>query len=636
MEKITACTLDCHDACSLLIKINKRGELRIRGNPQHPITRGFTCRKIKKFPNRLNSSSRIKSPLIRDGDNFKKISWNEAIDTCVNKINALRNKPLSILHIQGGAYKGVLQHAPRYFFLRLGSTQIRGSLCDEAGISAMIADFGALDMNDISLIENAKRIVNWGRDVDKCSLHLTSLMTKAHKKGARILLISPGGEEPSHIVDDTIRIRPGTDRFLAIAVIKLLLENDKINDRAISRIKNWPAFRSIIERFSINELLDITQLSKKDLTKIYDYYEGEIPTATIIGWGLQRYIDGGETVRYINALSMLTGNIGIPEGGSYFNISSQRNFNLKWIVPEEKTHLRTLLLPRIGHEIMEASNPKIKMVWVNASNVVNQAPNSRLIIEAFKKIKFKVVVDTFMTDTAKMADLILPCALMFEKEDVVGSYLHNYINFSRKIVEPPDGVKTDHWIISEIAKRIDPPIYVPEEKEFIIRSLASPYIDTSFEELKEKGFIRAKRPSIAFEGLKFSHPDGLYRLPEAISEAHLPSDDYPLRLLSLIRKSHIHSQILPEEHINPPEVVISNKCICLKDIDLTKDTYLSTPVGRIKVHVKVREDIHPDVVIYRRGDWMMFGGGVNQIITDKVTDIGENAAFYSEFARLEN
>jgi anaerobic selenocysteine-containing dehydrogenase len=167
-------------------------------------------------------------------------------------------------------------------------------------------------------------------------------------------------------------------------------------------------------------------------------------------------------------------------------------------------------------------------------------------------------------------------------------------------------------------------------------SLNSPYLGISLEELRQIGFVRAQRPEIAYAGLKFDHPDGKYHLPTEIHHEVPPPSEFPLRLLTLVRRNFLHSQILPEEHGPVPIVCISEESRAVRGLDLDKDVYVVSPLGRLKVRIKYVHGLHPEVVIYRRGDWMSLGGGANQIIAAELTDMGGGAAYYSQFVRLEN
>ena len=246
MEIVTACTLDCPDSCSLLVETFADGTIRVKGNSNHPVTAGFTCAKIRRFTQRLRSKHRITSPLLRQGKNWKSIGWEEALQLCAEKIQQYRSEPESILHLRGEGDKGVLSQASKLFFAELGASQTTGSLCDVAGITACVADFGSLETNDVLDLTNAATIINWGKDLARSSNHLAALVRKACRKGARVLTISPGGDGNLSYSDRMIIIRPGTDRFLAMAVVQLLLKRGKIPREIIERTRNRNRFQKLV------------------------------------------------------------------------------------------------------------------------------------------------------------------------------------------------------------------------------------------------------------------------------------------------------------------------------------------------------------------------------------------------------
>jgi anaerobic selenocysteine-containing dehydrogenase len=276
------------------------------------------------------------------------------------------------------------------------------------------------------------------------------------------------------------------------------------------------------------------------------------------------------------------------------------------------------------------------MIWVNGINFVNQAPDIRENARALERVDFKVVVDAFMNDTAQRADLILPCALMLEQEDVIGSFLHEYVQYVGAALDPPEGARTDLWIVSELGKRLDPPVVMPGPEACLRAALCSPLVETTLEELKAKRFVRSKRPRIAYEGLRFAHPDGKYRFPSALHDEPGHPDGYPLRLLSLVRRSAIHSQILPEDQTPAPPVWVAPDCPALKGIDVSRPVILVSALGSMPVTVRPMPGLHPGTAVYRRGDWMNRGGGVNQLIASGLTDLGGGAPFYDQYVRLEN
>jgi anaerobic selenocysteine-containing dehydrogenase len=636
MRKITACTYDCPDACSLVLEQKAQGGLRLIGNPDSPFTHGVMCAKTRRQIRRLQSPNRILTPRRKTKGGWREIGWDAALDLCAETIQRLRVEPTAILHIHSDGAKGVLKEAVGLFFSRLGTSRIRGSLCDAAGFIAGWEDFGSRENNDIEDLQNAAAIANWGKDFSRSSLHTAALVHAARRRGARVLMISPGGDGSERFCDRHIRIRPGTDRFLAAAVIQRLLQGGYAAAESHTCTRHPEKFHELVQGRSPGEWLAPCDVSAADADHLFSVYATVKPLATFIGAGLQRYRYGGENVRFINALALTSGNVGRSGGGVYFHLHSYRNLNLGWIKGEGYRGRRALNIATIGRDILAARDPAIRMIWVNGSNVVNQAPDAGETARAFDRAEFKVVVDAFMTDTAERADLVLPCTLMLEQEDVVGSFLHEYVQYAAAVVEPPPEARSDLWIVTELGKRLNPPVFMPSPEDCLQAALASPHLGTTLDELKARCFIRSKRARIAYEGLRFGHDDGKYRFPVQIHDEAPAPHDYPLRLLTLVRRTAIHSQILPEDQQPLPVVWVAPDCPALRMLEASKPAVLASPLGRLPVEVRVMPGLSPGAVVYRRGDWISRGGGANQLIAAGLTDLGGGATFYDQYVRLEN
>ena len=632
MTIVTACTMDCGDACSLIVDGEKKS---VRGNPDHPFTKGFCCKKGSRYFERLDAEDRIVTPLIRENGDFRQASWDEAMRLVAARLDAARAVPQSILHIHGHGYRGILAKAGNVLFDRLGASTYRGAVCDETGIVASKRDFGVLHHNDPEDILNADRIVNWGRDLPRSSIHQLALIHKARKKGTEVLTISPGGDGTPEFSDVNVVVRPGADRFLAAAVLKLYLEAGDLNPWVLNRTANWPALRGLVDGLDFNALCSACEVSASDVEMIYDWYADTGRVATVIGWGLQRYIYGGENVRFINALAMISGNVGISGGGAYFNISSGRNLG-SWghLVKggSESRSRREFWVGDLGAEIRRA-DPPVDFIWVDGHNVVNQVPDSLAVAEAFAR-PFVVVMDGFMNDTAMQADVILPPAFMFERRDVLGSFVHNYVNHCAPAVEPPGECRPDFDIVADLGRRLADPVLLPDAETCIREGLKS--ADISFDELMNKGFVRVNHPYVAFENMQFGHPDGLYRFPEALHPEPERDPDYPLQLLTLVSGKYLHTQIPASQQRGVPVVWVAKRNPAWAALNPAEDAYLVTPLGAMQVKVEVAEDLHPRAVVIRRGGWMKYGHVANVIIQPLMTDMAEGVAYYSQSCRLEN
>ncbi|GAB6057922.1 molybdopterin-dependent oxidoreductase [Desulfonatronum parangueonense] len=641
---ISACTLDCPDGCSFLADPHTR---TIRPNPDHPFTGNLICRKGARFFERLDAPERILQPMIRKrrktgrlqaghgGRGFEPVSWDVALDLIASRLNSLRDRPDAVLHVRGYGYRGVLAQASLNFFAALGSSTIHGSLCDEAGIEACLRDFGALDHNDPIDLLKAARIVNWGKDLGRSSLHTALLVRRARSSGVRVLTVSPGGDGSGAFSDKILRIRPGTDRFLAAWVMRGLLELDAVTADVPRAALDWPRFRELVLSLDPEELLRVCDVNPDDARELLEWYAAAGPTASLIGWGLQRHVFGGQNVRFINALAVLSGNIGRSGGGAYFNIASGRNLG-QWSASSpgravDAEARRSFLLPSLAWDL-EWADPSVEFVWVDGHNVVNQVPDSLAMAKALER-PFTVCVDAFWNDTAQCADVVLPPALMLEREEILGSCLHDYVNYSGRAVSARGECRSDFDILRDLGARLEPPVVFPEVEE-CLRIGLSP-LDMDLDTFRSRGFAKAEHPEVAFAGMRFAHPDGLYRFPDSLDTEPDEDDEYSLRLLSLVRGKYMHSQIPEAEQQGLPRIWVSPDNPDLSELDKDAEIFLATPLGRMSVTVGIDETLHPLAVIIRRDGWVSLGHGPNAIIEIRETDMGNCAAYYSQCCRLE-
>lgn len=634
MKRLSACTLDCPGSCSLLVETRADGTVRVTGNPEHPITRGVVCAKGAGLPRRLARPDRITRPLLRRDGAFVPVSWDQALDLCAERISRYLAEPASILYLHGFAYRGVLAKVGEHFFGALGASAKTGSMCDEAGCEASVLDFGVQDQNSPLDIRNAARVVNFGRDLTRSSLHVGRIVRQARRAGTRVLTVSPGGEGWEAYSDAHLRIRPGTDRFLAAAALMLLARQGGPDPAVAARAANWPQFARTLESLALDDCLAACGATLDQARELLSWYTRPGPVSTVIGWGVQRHLFGGENVRFIDALALLTGQIGREGAGVFYGIGSSRNLG-PGFAPAGPGFSRRLLLPRLGEEILAAQDPPVRMVWVEGMNPLAMLPDAATAARAFASREFVVVLEAFMTDTARSADLILPCALPLEREDVLGSYMHDFVNHAARVLDPPGEARTDFEIFTDLGRRLDPAVVIPPARECLRRALAlSPTLDVGLDELASRGFAAPRRPEVAFRDLVFGHGDGLCRLPGPPSPEPPPPPGFPLRLLTLVRRRAHNSQMGEEEQTGPPILLVSPEnpeCAPLAG----QQAFLATPLGRLPVQVDLLEGLHPGSVVLRRGGWVSRGWSANPLIAPLTADLGGQAAYYGQHARLE-
>ena len=582
----------------------------------------------------MRHPERITEPLIREGSGYWPVSWDDALRLVASRIDRLRSRPERMLHVTGHARRGVFADASNWLFAKLGSSMLSGSPCDEAGIAGCIEDFGALDHNYPEDLLNATRIVNWGRDFSRHSVHQAALVKQARAKGVRVLSISPSRDGFDEYCDVFIAIRPGRDRFLAAALCRALVERG-VADEVRRAVGNYDAVVRGLMAEDTDTLLAECGVPRADFDELLGWYTAAGPTATVVGWGLQRYLFGAANVRWANAVAVLSGNVGIRGGGTYFNIGSGRNFT-SWIAGADGgRERRTMPVHDLPRSILRA-DPPVEFMWVDQVNALNQFPGGDTAVEAFGRCPMVVVVDAFFTDTALRADLILPCALMTEREEVLGSCMHDWVAWSAKVQDPPVQARDDWDIIADLGARLADPLTLPEREDVLAQALDSPSLRTTPEALRERGFMRGDWPEIAFEGMRFAHPDGKCRLMESIPRDPAPAPDYPLHLLTLISGRSLHSQRQPDQPPEPPEARVHPDSPALAGLDQDRPIYVVSPRGRIQVHLSLDPTVHPEALVVRRGGWMRHAQSMNPLVQPLETDLGGGTAYYSQCVRLAN
>ncbi len=641
---VTTCALDCPDRCAVLAEYSQGPDrrLRLKGDPHHPFTRGFLCRKIHRYPHRLADPERIVHPWMRTGGRlgpFQPATWDEAMGAAAGALARARAyDPASILAIRSsgamGAGKGFLD----YLFGLLGARTVAGSLCDIAGTEAVAADAGSLAMNDPSEIDRAEVIILWGKNARASSVHTAAQIVEARRRGARVVAVTPDAAAVRGLADRVIKVRPGRDRFLALAVAKLLLPTARPPWGSAS---GREAFEALLEGFTMDDLLTACDVTMADARALAAHYAGTRRVATIVGWGLQRYVTGGETVRALHALAFVAGTLGHEGGGFYFNVSSSGGFKkVEQLLREAGAppipSLPPLRLPLLGREL-PAADPPIRVAWLAATNIVNQGPDSTALRAAFERVETVVAVDAFWTETARTATIVLPPALWLEEEDVVGSMWRSEVAAVRQVVGPPAGCRTDFDILQDLANRLDVSTPYATLDAWLCARL--PGGADELDQVRTHGRRNLVGDTVAWRN-GFDHPDGRFRLLSSVtpaSEEDGPGggSEYPLRLLTHIRGGAMHSQMTSKQQSDPLPIRLHPATAAACSLDEGAAVRVVSRVGEVNGTLKLDPGLHDDAVACPRGGWIEHGLGVNAATQAAVTDLGDGAAYYSTRVRVE-
>ena len=508
-----------------------------------------------------------------------------------------------------------------------------GDICSGAGDAAQHADFGEEDSHDFFDLLHSRTIVLWGKNPYVSNVHLLPVLREAKSRGARVVQIDPVRHRGADLADLYLQPRPGGDIAVALGVIRVLFERDKTDPQAADYCDHVDELRDTAYARSIEDWAALADLQPAQIERLAEIY-AEGPSSILVGWGMQRRSNGSATVRALDALGAVSGNLGVPGGGVSFCFKRRGAFDLSFsrgldIAP------RAIPEPLLGPGILEADAPPIRMAWITNSNPVAMLPESRTVARALRTRELTVVVDAFLTDTAREAHLVLPTTTMLEDEDLVGAFGHHYIGNVQPVVRPLSGVKTDYEILQELARRVG------LEREFsgsVVdwkRRFLAGVADrgASLEQLQRGAVRNPLAPKVLFADRKFPTPSGKVNLIHRIDpEPSRPTAERPLLLMALATERSQASQwpARKQEGIATATVHPS----AANGFQPGDRALLESELDSIEVRLEFDETQRADVALMEKGGWLNRGRCANTLVRAKTTDHGGGAAYYDTPVRL--
>jgi anaerobic selenocysteine-containing dehydrogenase len=363
--RVTSCPLNCWDVCGLKVTIQDGKVAKVDGDETHPITQGKICSRGRMLEARTNSSERLLYPLKKIDGQFVRISWEQALDEVAEKMKEIKERygTTAVLHSHDYANNGLLKNLDQRFFNCYGGvTELTGSLCWGAGIEAQTWDFGNSYSHAPEDIYHSRHVVIWGRNVARTNMHLFQHLLAAKKRGTKIIVIDPLFQQTAQIADMYISVKPGMDAFLAMGIIKEMLRLG-LEDRVFieQHTVGFADVEAVLESVTMEKIERLTEVDRDMMTQLAMIY-GNRPTATYLGLGMQRYANGGNTIRWIDALVAISGNVGIPGGGANFgNLQVGQCFDIAALtLPERKTASRTFTMMKQAEGILQATHAAIR------------------------------------------------------------------------------------------------------------------------------------------------------------------------------------------------------------------------------------------------------------------------------------
>ncbi|KHK04006.1 molybdopterin-dependent oxidoreductase [Desulfovibrio sp. TomC] len=640
---VATCTRDCPSACGLLAHVENGRVVKLTGNPDHPVNLGTVCRKVPAFVRRMNSPHRVLTPLRRRNGSWTAVSWKDALDEMADRLKDCveRLGPESILYYMGFGERTALKILNARFFAHLGGvTTLRGTLCGGTGYAAQSLDYGPRVSHDPVDLANARTIVLWGRNPAATQFGLMPHLRKARQRGAKVVLIDPRNSESAALADVHIRPKPGRDAFLALAVAKYIIEQGWQDQEFLAKhTDNLEAFFDLLARLSFEELLaacDVEALAIDALAR--DYIVGR-PTATLLGWGLHRFTLGHEMIRAVDALGAVSGNIGIPGGGVSQGFEEWGPYDQVLWGTNLHPPRRTFLMPQIGREILEASDPPVAMAVISAANPVCMAPNSDLVAQALDSVPFVVTMNMFLDDTADHADLFLPCAAFYEQRDIVASFGHNMVGPLLRAVDPPGECRSQFDIFMDLATRFPFAGEYVKSEEAWLRLLLRPLLEkgVAWDDLWRGPVRIPDTPLVPWADGRFDTPSGRFQLLTEVTTCADCRDAarYPYHLLTVGGARHLCSEREPGDGDGPADLSMASEVALRLGIADGSPARLVSPLGSLIVTVHHDATLRPDVVTCARGGWLKGGQGINRLIPDMVSEVGQGTPYYEARVDVE-
>ena len=672
-EFITACPCNCYSTCSFRVQVENNSIKRIFPYSGTLATPEGPCIKGLSYIERSKSKDRIISPLRRSANGgFLKISVKEAFEFIADNLLRIKNiyGSKSILWYRGSGMAGLTNEIGYAFWKLFGGVTITyGNLCWPAGLEAIRLTLGSVKHNVPWDIKNARVLIIWGKNPAETNIQEMSFIVSARENGCKIIVIDPRRTPTADKADILIRPVPGTDAALALAIAKVLIRDNLVNMEFIKKhVSGFDEFRQslLIDPEYAEKITGIPASVIKELAHLIGTGG---PVTFIPGYGLQRYSNGGQTIRSILSLCVLTGNLG--KSGTGFNYANLQSYIYDNLVeplsyyPDptgDAPFRRSVSMALLGEDLLKMKDPEIKGAWIERGNPMLQSPDSKSVADAFAKMEFKVVVDQFMTDTASLSDIVLPAKDMFEQSDIIGSYWSPYIQFKSKVLEPEGDIMPESEIYYRLAKYLglefeNESIPEPgnENIEKWLNNRIRGYSSISLNDLRNGPVLASGFQIIAYEDMRFDTPSGkieLYSdqakskwdispLPEytPLNSKKNHGINYPLFLMTPNAGSRIHSQFgnleVIKQVVDSPAVEISLSDAEFRNIHNGDKIRIYNQKGSIESVARITERIPEGCIVLHNGIWMKEGGGGNFLIEPKETDIGYGAAFHGNKAEIE-
>jgi anaerobic selenocysteine-containing dehydrogenase len=672
----SVCALDCPDACSLLVQVENGRATRLRGNPNHPVTRGFLCGKVAQYLEREYHPDRLLYPLKRTGakgeGRFERICWDEALDTVAARLTAISRNygPEAILPY---SYKGTMgllnsEGMDQRFFHRLGASRLDRTICSAAGGAALSATLGYRYGTEPEQFRDSKLILAWGANIHGTNVHLWPFLVEARRNGAKLVVIDPIRTRTAAVADQHLRIHPGTDLALALGLAHVIIAEELYDAAYVEQYTNgFAEFSALAREYAPERVESLTGITRREIVQLAREYATVRPAAIRVNYGVQRTDRGGSAVRAIAALPALTGSWREAGGGLQLTTSQAFQFNRTALQRPELQRkalgreARIVNMSELGKALTTLDSPRVHGLVVYNSNPAAIAPNQNLVLKGLaREDLFTVVLEHFQTDTADYADIVLPATTFLEHTDLYLSYGHYHLQLARPAIPAPGEARSNVDTFRALALRMgfDDPCFRDSEEDLIRAALQSghPFLEgITLERLEREHSVRLNispegEPFLPFAQGGFGTASGKCEFgAEALAytppleSRHGDSglhERFPLELMATKNDDSMNSTFG-----HRPEVEEQVSLLHLHPDDAAPRAIRSgdrvrafNDRGSLLLQASVDGMVPPGVVRAPSVRWPKLSPdrrNANALISDRLTDMGGGPVLYSALVQVE-
>jgi anaerobic selenocysteine-containing dehydrogenase len=525
------CHHDCPDSCGWVVTVEGDTAVRLRGNRDHPYSRGELCPKVNRFLDRVYSPARLLRPLLRRGPkgegDFEPVSWDEALGAVADRLGEVVRTygGEAVLPWWDAGTQGLLQMSSldRRFFAKLGASRRTGSLCGGVASAGTASTNGSARAADPTDVRFARLVLLWGTNTRLTNRHLWPFVEEARANGATVVVIDPMRTITAESADWFVQPLPGTDVALMLAVMHVLVRDDLVDhdyvdrhtigfDRLAERVRDWTPQRAAAT----------CGLGAAEVERLARAYGTTSPAFIRTLIGAEHREQGAMFFRTLACLPALTGAWRHRGGGLARSVGAWFDANVDDSV-FDAPHLepaggrRGVNMNHLGRALTDpAMDPPVKALFVWNGNPLVSVPNADLTRRGLARDDlFTVVSEQFLTDTARYADVVLPAATQIEQADVVPAWGHLYLGWNEAAIAPPGEAVPNTELWRRLARAMgftEPELF--EGDDSLLRSALH---GVDVDALRERGFVRLSVP----DDLR-PYADGGF--PTASGKAELYSD----------------------------------------------------------------------------------------------------------------